>query len=250
MLGMHVGARVKARADHRPARARLGSAPVTAPATTSEDGVRAGVRASRPYLLPTLALGVSFGILARDAGWGVVAPVVASLVVFSGSAQFALVAVLAAGGGALAAVGAAALVNARFAPLGLALGPALRGGRVRRALEAQANVDASWVLAHRGDGTFDRGGCSAPRSCSSPRGSRAPPSASRRPASWATPTASASTWWPPPSSSPSWRGSPRDTGAPPGGDPGRGRRRGARAGRAGLPILAAACVALLGLRRR
>lgn len=130
---------------------------MTAPATTSGDGVRAGVRASRPYLLPTLALGVSFGILARDAGWGVVAPVVASVLVFSGSAQFALVAVLAAGGGVLAAVGAAALVNARFAPLGLALGPALRGGRVRRALEAQANVDASWVLAHRGDGTFDRG---------------------------------------------------------------------------------------------
>ncbi len=35
--------------------------------------------------------------------------------------------------------------------------PSLRGGRVRRAGEAQAIVDASFVIADRGDGTFDRG---------------------------------------------------------------------------------------------
>ena len=35
--------------------------------------------------------------------------------------------------------------------------PALRGGRIRRAFEAQAVVDGSWVLAHQGEGRFNRG---------------------------------------------------------------------------------------------
>jgi predicted branched-subunit amino acid permease len=54
------------------------------------------------------------------------------------------------------AVSAGLLINARFLPMGLAVAPALRGGPVRRAAEAQAMVDASWALAQRGDGTFDR----------------------------------------------------------------------------------------------
>src|SRR4029450_12690304 len=48
------------------------------------------------------------------------------------------------------------LVNARFLPMGLAVAPALRGGKLRRAAEAQGMVDASWALANRGDGTLDR----------------------------------------------------------------------------------------------
>jgi predicted branched-subunit amino acid permease len=44
----------------------------------------------------------------------------------------------------------------RFLPMGLAVAPALKGGRLRRALEAQTMVDASWALASRGDGTFSR----------------------------------------------------------------------------------------------
>lgn len=36
-------------------------------------------------------LGVSFGVLARSLGWGVVAPIVFSVVTLSGSAQFALI---------------------------------------------------------------------------------------------------------------------------------------------------------------
>ena len=39
--------------------------------------------------MATGVLGVSFGVLARQLGWGVVAPVVCSVVVMSGSAQFA-----------------------------------------------------------------------------------------------------------------------------------------------------------------
>jgi 4-azaleucine resistance transporter AzlC len=116
----------------------------------------AGARASVPFALATLVLGVSFGVLARSLGWGVVVPVAFSVIAFSGSAQFAVAAVLGAGGGALAAVLAAVLLNARFGPMGLAVAPYLKGGPLRRALEGQAVVDASWALASRGGGRFDR----------------------------------------------------------------------------------------------
>jgi 4-azaleucine resistance transporter AzlC len=119
-------------------------------------GFKAGLRAGAVFALPTFVLAVSFGVLARQLGWGVVAPVVASAVVFSGSAQFAIADVLGAGGSAAAAIVAAVLVNARFGVMGVAAASAFRGGRLRRALEGQATVDASWALANRGGGSFDR----------------------------------------------------------------------------------------------
>jgi 4-azaleucine resistance transporter AzlC len=102
-------------------------------------------------------LGLTFGALARAHGWGPGAPVVASLAIFSGSAQFALLTVLAGGGAAWTAVASAALINLRFFPMALSAAPALRGGRARRAVEAQTVVDGSWVLAHQGEGRFNRG---------------------------------------------------------------------------------------------
>ncbi len=119
-------------------------------------GYRAGLRAGVALVPATLVVAVSFGVLARAQGWGVVAPVVASLVVFSGSAQFASAAVLAAGGPVASAVLSALLVNGRFLPMSFGVAPSLKGGRARRALEAQAIVDTSWALANRGDGSFDR----------------------------------------------------------------------------------------------
>jgi 4-azaleucine resistance transporter AzlC len=117
---------------------------------------RSGLKAGVGFAFPTFVLAVSFGVLARSLDWGVVAPIVASGVVFSGSAQFALADVLGAGGSALAAIFAAVLVNARFAVMGVAIASTLEGGRLRRAFESQATVDASWALANRGGGRFDR----------------------------------------------------------------------------------------------
>lgn len=116
----------------------------------------AGGRASVPFAIATFVLGVSFGVLARSLGWGIVAPIVFSVIAFSGSAQFAVAAVLGAGGGAVAAILAAVLLNARFGPMGVAVARSLKGGPLRRALEGQAVVDASWALASRGGGRFDR----------------------------------------------------------------------------------------------
>jgi 4-azaleucine resistance transporter AzlC len=117
-----------------------------------KDGIRAGL----PLTLPTLALGISFGVLARPV-IGAAESIVMSVAIFSGGAQFAVVSVLAAGGAALPAVIAGVLVNARLLAMGLGVAPFLRGGRLRRLFEAQAIVDASFVIASRQDGTFDRG---------------------------------------------------------------------------------------------
>ena len=118
--------------------------------------LRAGARAGLPFALPTLALGISFGVLARPV-MGPVAPIVMSICVFSGAAQFAALSVLVAGGGAVAAIAAGMLMNARWLPMGFAVGPSLPGGPLARAIQGQAVVNASFVIASRRDGTFDRG---------------------------------------------------------------------------------------------
>src|SRR3954469_13434020 len=118
--------------------------------------IRTGIRAGLPLALPTLAGGVSFGVLAQPV-MGSVAPIVMSIIVFSGAAQFAPLTVLTAGGGVVAAVAAGMLCNARWLPMGFAVGPFLARPKLVRMMQAQAIVDASFALASRGDGTYDRG---------------------------------------------------------------------------------------------
>jgi 4-azaleucine resistance transporter AzlC len=117
---------------------------------------RAGLRLGVPFAVASFLLSTSFGVIARETGFSLVAAVVMSLVVFAGSAQFAAVAVLASGGGPGAAVAAGTLMNARFLPMGVALAPSLPGRAWWRGLQGQAVVDSSWAVASRGDGTFDR----------------------------------------------------------------------------------------------
>jgi predicted branched-subunit amino acid permease len=114
-----------------------------------------GFRAGLPYSAAGLLLAISFGVLAEPVLGGVEA-VVLSAIVFAGAAQFAALAVLADGGSAEAAILAGILLNARFVPMGVAFGPSTTGGPLARALQGQAVVDASWALANRGGGRFDR----------------------------------------------------------------------------------------------
>jgi 4-azaleucine resistance transporter AzlC len=116
------------------------------------EGVRAGV----PFGIAGGLLALSFGVVAQSAGLSAGAAIAMSAIVFAGSAQFTAIAILSQGGTVGAAVLAAALVNSRFLPMGVALGPSLPGGPLRRAAQGQAIVDASWAIASRGDGTFDR----------------------------------------------------------------------------------------------
>jgi 4-azaleucine resistance transporter AzlC len=115
-----------------------------------------GVRAGMPFAIAGGLLALSFGVVAESAGLTPLAAIAMSAIVFAGSAQFTAIAILAQGGTVAAAVLAAALVNSRFLPMGVALGPSLPGGPLRRAAQGQAVVDASWAIAGRGDGTFDR----------------------------------------------------------------------------------------------
>jgi 4-azaleucine resistance transporter AzlC len=116
--------------------------------------IASGARAGVPYALAGAVLAFSFGVLARPV-MGPVAPIVMSVVVFAGSAQFAALAVLAAGGGAVAAILAGILLNLRFVPMGIAIAPSLTQRALGRAARGQAIVDASWAMAHRGEGRFD-----------------------------------------------------------------------------------------------
>jgi 4-azaleucine resistance transporter AzlC len=117
---------------------------------------RAGVRAGVPFAAAGFLLSFSFGVLARGAGFSILAAIAMSAIVFAGSAQFAAVSILAAGGSLGAAVAAAALMNSRFLPMGIALAPSLPGRAIERAAQGQTIVDASWAMAARGDGSFDR----------------------------------------------------------------------------------------------
>ncbi|HVM15974.1 MAG TPA: AzlC family ABC transporter permease, partial [Gaiellaceae bacterium] len=109
-------------------------------AASPGSGARAGARAAAPLALAVVAFGVSFGVLARAAGMGAVAPIVMSATTFAGSAQFAVASVLAASGGAAAAIAAAVLLNARYGPMSIAVARGFRGPAWRRLLASQLIV--------------------------------------------------------------------------------------------------------------
>ena len=113
-----------------------------------------GARAGLPLGAAGLLLGISFGVVATPE-MGHIAPIVMSAVVFAGAAQFAATAVLADGGGAVAAIVAGILLNLRFIPMGISIAPSLRSPATTRAAVGQGLVDASWAIAHRGEGRYD-----------------------------------------------------------------------------------------------
>lgn len=118
--------------------------------------IPAGGRTVLPIAVTVALFGVSFGVLARAADMGVVAPIVMSATTFAGSSQFAVASILDEGGGLVAAIVAALLLNARYAAIGVSVAPLFRGPRLKRLLESQLIVDESWALSARTDGTFDR----------------------------------------------------------------------------------------------
>jgi 4-azaleucine resistance transporter AzlC len=116
---------------------------------------RDGARAVAPFAVAVLGFGVSFGLLARVGGWGWLAPIVMSATTFAGSAQFAAASILGEGGTVAAAVAAALLLNARYAPIGVSVAPWLDGPRWQRFLHAQLVVDESWAISARAEGRYD-----------------------------------------------------------------------------------------------
>ncbi len=117
--------------------------------TASSPRIRDGVRAAIP-LAPSPALfGLSFGVLAEAAGFGAASTVVMSATTFAGSAQFAAVSVLDAGGTVTAAILAAVFLNARYVAISVTVASIFPGRPLRRLAESQAIVDESWALSGR-----------------------------------------------------------------------------------------------------
>ena len=115
---------------------------------------RAGFRAGMPFAVAAGLVAVSYGVVAEPV-LGAAATLAMSVFVFAGSAQFGSVAVLGSGGGVLAALVAAVLLNARYVPMGIALAPSLKGPWWKRAAYGEAMIDGSWAMANRGGGRFD-----------------------------------------------------------------------------------------------
>jgi 4-azaleucine resistance transporter AzlC len=125
------------------------------PDAARRERVLDGARRAAPLAVAVFAFGVVFGVLARSAGLSVLATLVFSITTFAGSAQIAAVSVFSAGGTVVAAVVAALLLNARYAPIGASVAPWLRGSWWRRLLLGQLTVDESWALSNQGGGRFD-----------------------------------------------------------------------------------------------
>lgn len=92
-------------------------------------------------------VGMSYGALTVGAGFEVWLPVLLSLVVFAGAAQFLFVGVLAAGGSLITATVAGLVVNTRHVPFGLAVGELIGSGWVRRTAGSHLITDESVAFA-------------------------------------------------------------------------------------------------------
>lgn len=93
------------------------------------------------------AYAVSFGAISIASGLDLWQTMTLSLVMFTGASQFALVGVLGAGGGAVAAILTAVLLGSRNGIYGLSLAPILRPRGWRRLVTAQATIDESTAMA-------------------------------------------------------------------------------------------------------
>ncbi len=105
------------------------------------------LRASLAVGIATGAYGVSFGAIAVAAGLTVTQTCALSLLLFSGGSQFALVGVLGAGGGSVAAASTAIMLGSRNAFYGLRLATLLRIRGLRRLIGAQIVIDESTAVA-------------------------------------------------------------------------------------------------------
>jgi 4-azaleucine resistance transporter AzlC len=124
-------------------------------ATEIARGTTAGARAVAALAPAVAAFGLTFGVLAREAGFDPLSTIVFSATTFAGSAQFAATSVLSTGGTLAAAIVAAVLLNTRYVPIGISVAPALHGPAWQRLLRAQLVVDESWAIGHLGGGRYD-----------------------------------------------------------------------------------------------
>jgi predicted branched-subunit amino acid permease len=93
------------------------------------------------------AYGLSFGAAAVTAGLSTLQACALSLLLFTGASQFALVGVVGAGGGALAAIAGALLLGTRNTLYAVRLSSLVPARGVRRPLAAQLTIDETTGMA-------------------------------------------------------------------------------------------------------
>ncbi|SFC47186.1 Predicted branched-chain amino acid permease (azaleucine resistance) [Polaromonas sp. OV174] len=105
------------------------------------------VRMGLSIAVATGLYGISFGALAVAAGLSVGQAMALSLLMFTGGSQFAFIGVIAGGGAASAALGAAALLGVRNAVYGMQMNRMLVPKGWRKALAAHLTIDESAATA-------------------------------------------------------------------------------------------------------
>lgn len=91
--------------------------------------------------------GVAFGAASAGAGFSVLQSVLLSLFAFTGGTQFAVVGVIAAGGGVAAALSNGLLLGTRNALYAMRMAPLLQVRGARRLLAALGTIDESTAMA-------------------------------------------------------------------------------------------------------
>ncbi|WP_435106522.1 AzlC family ABC transporter permease [Arhodomonas sp. AD133] len=104
-----------------------------------------------PVCVAYTLVGLSFGAIATSSGVPLAVPIVLSLLVFAGSAQFAAVGIVLAGGSAAAAIVTGLMINARLMAYGFAVRDALGRSLCRRLLSAHLMTDVNTAIALQQD---------------------------------------------------------------------------------------------------
>lgn len=113
-------------------------------------GVKRGAVAVQPLALGVFVYGVTFGLLALGSGLTLAQALLLSGIVYSGSAQIAIVGALATGTGLVAAAISIALLNARYLFYGASLRPWLAPAGTMPAYGSLFFLgDGNWVLSMR-----------------------------------------------------------------------------------------------------
>jgi branched chain amino acid efflux pump len=108
---------------------------------------RGTVRDSLSVALTVGTYGVAFGAASIAAGFSVLQSCLFSLLTFTGASQFAAVGVVASGGAAISAIGAAAMLGTRNTLYGIQMAPLLKVRGARRVVAAQITIDESTGVA-------------------------------------------------------------------------------------------------------
>ncbi|MGW2569772.1 AzlC family ABC transporter permease [Streptomyces sp. NPDC001537] len=120
---------------------------IPGPGPSAPTPSRGLIRDASLVWLASGVVGVSFGAIAVAGGLPVWVPVVMSLVVYAGSAQFSAVGVMLAGGGPIAAAATGLLLNTRTAAFSLAIADTLGPGRLARLIGAHLVTDETVAFA-------------------------------------------------------------------------------------------------------